>query len=157
MASNTTSAGPFEPFLQFWQDAMSRMTGGATPATAPSNDVLQAMRRTFFDAMARLCDDYLRSPQFLEMMKQSMDHALAFRRQLNQFLTSALQAAQMPTQEDLGEIREALQSIQDGLLQRVEDLSRRVNSLDKRRTGAVRRDKVRRPARGGRRSAPRRP
>ena len=43
--------------------------------------MLKRFQSAFLDAMARYCDEYMRSPQFLAVMKQSMDGALSLRQQ----------------------------------------------------------------------------
>lgn len=137
--SPNASAGPFDPVTKFWQDLWAQATSAmpsATPPPAPAPELLAQMRRAFFDAMARFCDDYMRSPQFLDMMKQTMDNALAFRKQLNEFLAGALHASQMPTQDDTGEVLETLHAIESRVLQRVEELSHRIAALERRKSPA---------------------
>jgi hypothetical protein len=107
------------------------------------------MRQSFFDAWARSCDDFMRSDQFLEMMKRSMDGALAFRKQMNEFLTRALGEGQMPSRQDTDAIMDVLRSFQERVLDQLESLSQRVEALERRaveppaaattRTGASRR------------------
>ena len=97
---------PLDPFTQFWTDTMSKMggsaaagspvmpgmggaAGSANPFEAMQEEAARQMRRGMLDAWAKSCEEYLGSPQFLEVMKQSMDNALAFRKQVNEFLNQA--------------------------------------------------------------------
>jgi hypothetical protein len=150
-ADTQTEANPFNGFVRFWQDMMSQAAGGPAgfdPAARMSSESLRQMRQVFFEAMSRACDEFMRSPPFLEMMKQTMDQSLAFRKQINEFLTSALQSAQAPTQDDMGEILKTLHTIETGLLRRVEDLSARVASMESGRKGRDSRSKSARKTAG---------
>ncbi|MFO0972257.1 MAG: hypothetical protein U1A27_02295 [Phycisphaerae bacterium] len=121
-----------EPMFKFWQDLMARMpTGGFVPGQMPGPEAFQQGRRVFFDALAAYCDEFMRSPQFLEGMKQTMAQSLAFRKQLNEFITSAMHAVQMPTAEDMGEVLSTLRAIESTLLQRVEEIADRLERLER--------------------------
>src|SRR5262245_18445741 len=93
---------PTDPVTAFWRDVWARMgqapgMPGATPPGMPNfpgmpagmgmpgvmtPDAMRRMQSAFFDAMAQYAEQYMRSPQFLESMKKSMDQALEFRRQM---------------------------------------------------------------------------
>jgi len=123
-----------DPFTAFWTDFMSKMgmPGGTTTAAASVQEpeFLKQMRQTFFQAMARSCDDFMRSDQFLAMMKQSMDNALAFRQQLDRFLTNAVHSGQQPAREDTDHILLVLRSMEERVLGRLEELNERVSALE---------------------------
>jgi len=71
---------------------------GAVPgaeafAGAFTPEAMRRMQATFFEAMAQNAEQTMRSPQFLEAMKRSMDQALQFRRQMDDFLKSNMSTA----------------------------------------------------------------
>jgi len=121
---------------------MGRMSAAMQPAaqqqpsTWPDESVKQ-MQRTFFDAMAKQADEYLRSPQFLGMMKQMMDQSIAFKQQLDRFITEAYRGAQAPAQADLQDLAGTLRGIEDRLMTRIEELERRLDATDGPRKGAT--------------------
>lgn len=119
-----------DPFTAFWSDWMTRMSGlgMAPPASAP--DMMEQMRKTFFGAMARHAEEFMRSDQFLGAMKQSMDNALAFKQQLNQFLTKNLQSAQMPSRSDTDHVVLLVRGMEERLAGKLDDLSARVAELE---------------------------
>ena len=95
MSDNDHSQATADPFRQFWGDFFSRV--GMSPSApspaqtpTPSKEAVQQMQRVFFDALAKYCDDFMRSEQFLQMMKETMDRSLAFKQQVDQFLSQAL-------------------------------------------------------------------
>lgn len=124
-----------DAFTRFWADTMSRMMAcGAIPqpAATPTEEGLKQMRQAFFDAWASHCEEMMRSEQFLQMMRRSMDNALAFREQLNEFMTRALHENQMPARSDTDSILLVLRSLEERVLDRIEQLSRRVSNIEAR-------------------------
>ena len=126
-----------DPFSQFWGDMMSRMSPGASPqasAFQPSanlrDEAAKQMRRAFLDAWAQHCEEFMRSDAFLAAMKQSMDGALEFRRQMNEFLTKALGESQMPARSDTDAILQAVRSFEGKVLDQLAALQARVGKLE---------------------------
>ena len=130
------SGNPFgassDPFTKFWTDCASKMmSAGFAPNNASlSEDGLKQMRRAFFDAWAHHCDEFMRSPAFLEGMKKAMDGALAFREQLNEFMTRALHEAQVPARSDTDSIMLVLRSLEERVLDRLDRLEDRVAAIE---------------------------
>ncbi len=120
------------PFAKVWSDWASQMmaSGLAPPSGDMREAVARQMRQAYFDAWARHCEEFLGSEQFLETMKRSMDGALAFRQQLNEFMTKALHEVQAPARSDTDSILLVLHSLEDRVLGRIDELSRRVASLE---------------------------
>jgi len=118
-----------DPFSKFWGEMLSRMGMGAfaTPGSPEAAETMEKTRKAFFDAWAQYCDEYLRSEQFLQMLKQTMDNALTFRQQVQDFLTQLHQQAQTPTTGDVSAIVAALKSGQDRLHQRLDEMERKLS------------------------------
>lgn len=121
-----------DPFTKFWADCVSKMTGAGFATSPPqvSDDAMNQMRRAFFDAWAKHCDEFMRSPAFLDGMKKTMDGALAFREQLNEFMTKALHGAQAPARSDTDSIMLVLRSLEERVLDRLDRLEQRVAAID---------------------------
>lgn len=74
----------------FWTDMMSKMGMPGVPAQPASPvDTFRQFQTTMLSAMSQWCEEYMRSPQFLESMKQSMDNALSMRQQMESFVKQA--------------------------------------------------------------------
>lgn len=132
-AFGSSNTNPADPFMRFWSDMMSNMAGaGATAPVAGSmpEESMRQMRQVFFDAWSRSCEEFMRSEAFLTTMKNSMDGALAFRQQLNEFLTKSLNEGQMPSRTDIESIMLAVRRMEERVLDRVEDLSCRIGELE---------------------------
>jgi len=131
MPDNHQHSTAADPFTRFWSDMMSQMPGmgatgvGATRASG-SDEAAKQMQRMFFDAMAKYCDDFLRSEQFLTAMKQMMDRSIAFKQQVDQFLTKAMHGMQAPARADMEDITGVLRSVEERVLSRLEKLEAQV-------------------------------
>jgi len=137
---------------KFWADWFSMMgnaqagdrkDGGARPeAPTPSSfltaDAMRQFQQAFLDSLSKYCDDYMRSPQFLGVMKQSMDNALAFRQQLNEFLDTAAASGFAPpggAQVDQAVIVDAVRETERKLRDHIEALSARLDRIEARLDG----------------------
>lgn len=141
-----------DPFSKFWMDCLSKMASAgfappSSPATGSSDEAVKQMRRAFFDSWAQYCEEFMRSPAFLEGMKRAMDSSLAFREQLNEFMTRALHEGQIPARSDTDSILVVLRSLEDRVLDRLDRLEKRVASMD--RTQGDGSSDVRSPAHAG--------
>ncbi len=123
-----------DPFSKFWLDCMAKMTGAGfgstTTGQSTSDDAVKQMRRAFLDAWAQHCEEFMRSPTFLEGMKRALDNSLAFREQLNEFLTRALHEGQFPARSDTDSILVVLRSLEDRVLDRLDRLEKRVAGME---------------------------
>ncbi|HKQ46768.1 MAG TPA: hypothetical protein VJZ71_01725 [Phycisphaerae bacterium] len=141
MSDNDRSQTATDPFSQFWGDFFSRV--GMSPASAaapqtpsPSKEAVQQMQRVFFDALAKYCDDFMRSEQFLKMMKETMDRSLAFKQQVDQFLANLQRGMQSPAKADMDDLGGLLRSIEERVLSRLSALEDKVAAVEEtRRTG----------------------
>ncbi len=150
MASTTDQGANADPFTQFWGDYFARVGLGApqappSPGTA-SADAVKQMQRMFLDSLAKYCDDFMRSEQFLSMMKQSMDQSLAFKQQLDQFLTRLHQGSQSPSLTDITDLAGTLRNIESRILNRLSDLEHRVAAVEDGRGGKPAADRSNRDA-----------
>lgn len=99
---NWTAGAGTDPVSTFWRDLWTRVAaagqsapgmnaGAAAPFMTP--EAVKKMQAAFYDAMAQYAEQYMRSPQFLEAMKKSMDQAMALRRQMDGFLKQNMATA----------------------------------------------------------------
>lgn len=146
---------PTDPFTSFWSDFLSRMGApaeaarGASPSATASNDMLKQMQRMFLDALAKYCDDYMRSEQFLQMMKQTLDKSLAFKQQMDQFFAQAQKGMQAPARADIDDMAGTLRNLEYRLLARLDELEAKVAAVEggRRKTGGAGASRAQRPPR----------
>lgn len=132
---------------------MSQAGAAGFPVGAAQQDGSKHMQRIFLDAMAKYCDDFMRSPQFLQALKQTMDNAMAFKQQMDGMMTQALRGAQVATQKDAEYSAELLHGFERRLTHRLDALSERLDALEH---GGRRTAKRSDGTNGAARSAPRR-
>ncbi len=125
-----------DPFTQFWTDFSQKMmsAGMPTPAPSPTEEAFGKVRQLFFESMSQHAEQFMRSEAFLSAMKQAMDNGLAWQQMMNQTLQKSLAGAQMPTREDANQITVLIRGMEDRILDRLEDVCRRVEVLEGKRT-----------------------
>lgn len=123
-----------QAFAQMWTDFASKMAGAGFSfgADATPPEAARHVRDAMFQAMAQYCEQYMRSPQFLESMKQSMDTAIEFRKQLNDFLTRAHHEMQGVARSDVDALMVAIRRAETRVLARIEDITARLEELGDR-------------------------
>ena len=144
MAENTTTS-PVDPIAGFWRDVWARagVQGGMGGMPGmPGMDVAAAqafmtpegmkrMQSAFYDAMAAYAEQHMRTPQFLEQMKKSMDQALAFRQQMDGFLKQNMsQAFETATGGSNTEVLTAIRQSTSQLQAQIAKLEERISHLE---------------------------
>jgi hypothetical protein len=121
-------------FQKIWTETMSKVMQAAftfTPNTPPP-EVMRQIRSGIFQALAESWEEFMRSPQFLEGMKQWMENAIAFRKVSNDFLARVRSEMQSPSRGDIDSIMLTVRHMEKRLLDRVEELTAQVNKLNQR-------------------------
>lgn len=145
-------SGGVDPITGFWRDVWARSAAGAgMPGMPPipgmpgfpgmgqagtdasfgaafTPDAMRRMQGAFYEAMAQYAEQYMRSPQFLEAMKRSMDQAMQLRQQMDGFLKSNMatafeSATGGSNAEILGAIRQSSSQLQSQIAKIDERLS----------------------------------
>lgn len=121
-----------DAFSAFWSDFFGKMAAAGIAPPQPAADVSERMRKAFFESFAKYADEFMRSEAFLKMMKQSMDHALAWQQTMNQYLQKGLAGAQMPSKPDADHVVMLVRGMEDRVMDKLEEMSRRIDDLEKR-------------------------
>jgi hypothetical protein len=115
-------------FQKIWMESISKTMQAAfrfTPDSAPP-EVLRQIRAGIFQALAESWDQFMRSPQFLDGMRQWMENAIAFRKISNEFLGRARNDLQAPSRSDIDTVMLAVRHMEKRLLDRLDELSARI-------------------------------
>ena len=118
------NAGPAPPFP------------GAFPMATP--EVLRQFQNAFLQSLTNYCEQYMRSQEFLDVMKRSMDNALTFRQQVNEFLDNAASAGFKPPSgmmPDQAVIVDAVRETERKLRDHIDVLSTRLDSIETQLNG----------------------
>lgn len=142
-----------DPLTSFWRDWFAQMQAQAAGAQTHAQhaaahaqphwpmtpDAVKQMQSAYLDALARYADQYMRSPQFLDAMKKSLDQALAFRKQVDTMLKdSASGAFTAATGGTSAEILTAVRQAESRLNERLDDISGRIDRLERGGRGSPR-------------------
>jgi hypothetical protein len=118
-------------FQKIWMESMSKVMQAAFTYTpnSPPPEILRQMRSGIFQALAESWEQFMRSPQFLEGMRQWMENAIAFRRLSNEFMGRIRNETQGPSRADMDTIMLTVRHMEKRLLDRVEEMSAEVREL----------------------------
>jgi len=124
-------------FQKLWMESMSRMVQAALTFTpgSPPPEVLRQIRTGIFQALAESWDQFMRSPQFVESMKQWMDNAIAFRKMSNDFMAKVRNELQSPSRDDIDTVMLTVRHMEKRLLDRMDVLSQQMADLNQRAAG----------------------
>jgi hypothetical protein len=128
------TAEQWTAFQKIWGETFSKlMQLGFTfsPDSAPPEFIRQ-MRSGIFQALAQSWDHFLRSPQFMEGMKQWMDNALAFRKMSSEFFNKVRHETQSTSRDDIDSVMLAVRHMETRILDRVEELAAEVQEVRER-------------------------
>ncbi|HPF40101.1 MAG TPA: hypothetical protein P5081_05730 [Phycisphaerae bacterium] len=138
------STNPADQFTKFWTDMMAQMGQAAAHSGMPGvagngresapayTDAAKAMQRAFFDSMAKYFDEFMRSEQFLEQMKQTMEQSIAMKKMMDDFLIKAQTSLQSPVRGDVEDLAHLLRGIEERLFDRLDKLEEKVAAVEER-------------------------
>ena len=121
-------------FQKLWTDSYANMANvwsEISPGSPPS-DEMRKMRGGMLKVLAETWDEYMRTPQFMEMMKASLSGALDLRRMARDGMNRVHEQFENPSREDINEVLLAIRHVERRLLDRLEGLDDRVASLDEK-------------------------
>ena len=118
-------------FQKIWSETFSKMTQGAfqfSPDSAPP-EFMRQMRSSMFQALGKTWEEFMRSPEFLSSMKQTMDSAIAFKKMTNEFLVKAHDEMQGTSKEDLRALLAAVGRMEANVHARLDRLEERLDEM----------------------------
>ncbi|MBX3355422.1 MAG: hypothetical protein KF724_06960 [Phycisphaeraceae bacterium] len=163
-ANHHSTNAAADPLLGFWRDLWARsaaaaggaatqggagfppmnplgsmpgMSPGAEGFTGFTPEAMRRMQNAFFEAMAQHAEQWMKSPQFLESLKRSMDRALDFRRQMDDFLQSNMATAfEAATGGANSEVMGAIRQTASQIEAQMSRLHERLDAIEARTGGA---------------------
>ena len=119
-------------FQKVWLESMSKLMQAAftfSPDSTPP-EVLREIRNNVLQTLGEGWNEYLRSPEFQESMKQWMENAIAFRQITNDFMARVRKEMQAPSRDDVEAIQQNVQHLETRLLERMEALAKQIEELN---------------------------
>lgn len=121
-------------YTDLWTKFATKMVsaGMGVDPTQPPPEAARQMRGATFSAVSQWAEEFMRSPEFLTMMKQSMDATLSFRQQMNEFFTNLHHSTQGVARSDIDSLLRSIRHLESRVLDRLEDVAARLDDLDRR-------------------------
>src|SRR6516162_7062650 len=90
-------------FQRLWVDSASKIVQAAFTITpnSPPPEIMRQIRAGIFQALASSWEEFMRSPQFLEGMKQWMVNAITVSKMTTDFMARVRNEMQAPSREDI--------------------------------------------------------
>jgi uncharacterized protein (DUF2267 family) len=150
MTDTFEKAGQEAAALQkLWMENFTKAVQGAfnfSPDSAPP-EMLRQIRAGIFQTLAQSWDEFMRSPQFLDGMRQWMENAVTFRKVSSEFMGRIRNDMQAPSRSDIDTVMLTVRHMEKRLLDRLDELSAQI-SHGNGKSGDVPRSR-RKPARHG--------
>lgn len=121
-------------FQKMWSDFSQKMGASGmsfTPESTPP-DAAKQMRSAFLKAWSEYCEEYMRSPEFLQSWKKSMDAAIELRRQMNQSMGKMHHDLGGTSRQDIDQLMVALSHLERRMVDNIERGAEKVNELGER-------------------------
>jgi hypothetical protein len=121
-------------WTRMWMDMATRIAQSNTgyePDASPPEAARQA-RSSLFQAMSQHFEQMMRSPQMLEMMKQSMDMMFSSRKQYNDMLSRIRQEMQGTSRRDIDNLMLSVRHMETRVLDRLEEVSFQLEEITRR-------------------------
>lgn len=124
----------FDAFTRMWTEFANNMmsAGLSYRPESPPPEMARTMRSAMFQAMSRYAEEFMRSPQFLEFMRQSMDSAILFKKMVNDFLGRAQFEMQGVSRGDMDALVRRLRRLETRIMDRFDELNERLDALEAR-------------------------
>jgi hypothetical protein len=121
-------------FQKLWTDSLANMASvwsQFSPGSPPA-DEMRKLRGGMMQVLAETWDAYMRTPQFMEMMKASLNGALDLKRMARDGINRVHEQFENPSKNDIDDVLLAIRHVERRLLDRLEGLDDRVANLDEK-------------------------
>jgi len=124
-------------FQKIWMESASKVMQAAFTMgpNSPPPEILRQIRSGIFQALANSWEEFMRSPQFLDGMKQWTENAISFRKLTNDFMAKVRNELQAPSRDDMDSIMLTIRHVEKRLLDRIDDLSAQIGQRNPARNG----------------------
>jgi chromosome segregation ATPase len=121
-------------FQKLWMDSFTDMAGvwSQFSPSSPPIDEMRKMRGGMLKVLAETWDEYMRTPQFLEMMKASLNGSLDLRRMAREGMNRLHEQLENPSKQDIDDLLLAIRHVERRLLDRLEGVGDRVENLNEK-------------------------
>jgi hypothetical protein len=121
-------------FQKLWTDSLANMASVWSQFSpgSPPTDEMRKMRGGLLKVLAETWDEYMRTPQFMEIMTASLNGMLDLKRMARDGMNRVHEQFENPTKNDIDDVLLAIRHVERRLLDRLEGLNDRVANLDEK-------------------------
>ena len=119
-------------FQKIWMDSVTNMAGAFTqfsPASPPPEQI-RGLRTNMLKVLSETWNEFMRSPQFMEVMKLSINGAFDFRSMMRENMNKLHDQLETPTKEDVDGILLAIRHVERRVLDRLEGMEDRIANIN---------------------------
>jgi hypothetical protein len=130
--SSTVFDPVIQPFIDFWSGYIKQANDTTRELFEGINghaDV-KTWQRRWSDTVSKSMDAYMRSPMFLQAMKQSIDEMIKAKQQTDDPVTEIARNANIPTASDISGLFERLHSVEEVILSRLGRIEERLATIE---------------------------
>jgi hypothetical protein len=119
---------------QLWLDMCSRMGSmiNSVQPGAPPTEAARQLRGAAFKNMAEQAEQFMRSEQFLDAMKQCLDRTLETQKQYQAFMTNLRHATEGVAAQDVQAVMVLMRQMESRVLDRLDDVTHQLDRLSDR-------------------------
>jgi hypothetical protein len=124
----------FQPFADFWA-AYMKQADNKTREILEEFDTgasVKTWQRQWNDAVSKSMDAYMRSPMFLQTVKQNTDALIKTKQQAADLASEFARNANIPTAGDISGLFERLHSVEEVILGRLGRIEERLQTIEER-------------------------
>ena len=121
-----------QPFVDFWSSYIAQANDATRKLVEDfdgSADV-KTWQRRWFETVSRSLDAYMRSPVFLQAMRENTHLLVKAKQQTDDLSAEFARNANIPTATDISGLFERLHSVEDAVLSRLEQIEQRLARIE---------------------------
>jgi hypothetical protein len=124
-------------FAKMWSDFIteSMQAGLAYSVDRTPPQVSRDMQAQMLKAWGDYCERFMRSEDFLTMLKQALGASVQARNQFNAVLANMQHELQLASRQDVDQIMATLQRMEHRMIDHLEDLATRLRALEQKLEG----------------------
>jgi len=126
-------------FQGMWSDLISKMVeaGGSFSTDQSPPEALRQSRSVLFDAWAELWQQWAHTPEFLQLLKQTMGMNFQMRKQMNDFWGQLRHQSQGTSRQDFDQLMRAMRHLERRLADTSERIFGRLEDIEDRLDSSV--------------------
>ncbi len=123
---------PMSAWTRFWMDSASQAMQSWMPAggSTQSPELVRKARGDMMQMWSDWCEQWMRSPAFLETQKQMLDGNLAVRKQFRAAARRMQREMQLAGREDIDALEAAIRRSERRILDQLDEMSSKLQALE---------------------------